>query len=161
PFPCNITTGFVISNVSWNSFQIPKGTSPVVWVNAHIGKPSGIPTTTKSSVLFTGGTLSLNNTSYPLPDGVLTFDPVAPNTISTTFNPAMNRWEPLITPNYWSDEIFFTGAAIPVDQNISGGGKATWTSTVQSTATNLSLSWQWSAAAYTYWPMDWNQALIQ
>jgi hypothetical protein len=66
----------------------------------------------------------------------------------------------VINPKYLSDEIFFTGAAIPVDLNISGGGKATWTSTVQSTAANLSLSWQWSAAAYTYWPMDWNQASI-
>jgi hypothetical protein len=27
--------------------------------------------------------------------------------------------------------------------------------------TGLASFWQWSAAVFTYWPSDWNQALIQ
>jgi hypothetical protein len=32
---------------------------------------------------------------------------------------------------------------------------------MQTTDTALSFAWQWSAAAFTYWPLDWNAALIQ
>jgi len=102
----------------------------------------------------------LNGTPYPLPDGVLTFDPAAPSTITTNFNAAMNRWETLINPSNLSNEIFFTGAAIPVTPAIAGGGKATWTMTVTSDAPSFSFAWQWSAAAYTFWPPDWNDAQI-
>jgi hypothetical protein len=153
--------GVTISNTSWNSFRIPTGTSPVVWVHAHIGKPSGIPTTVKSTVLYTGGSLSLGGTSHALPDGLLIFDPAAPATITTTFNATANRWETLVNPQNLSDEIFFTGAAIPVTPDIAAGANATWKFTVASDAPELSFSWQWSAAVYTFWPADWNQALIE
>ena len=53
------------------------------------------------------------------------------------------------------------GAAIPVDPAIAGGGQATIRFTTQTDDTGLSFSWQWSAAVYTYWPSDWNQAMIQ
>jgi hypothetical protein len=65
-----------------------------------------------------------------------------------------------INPDFISDENFFVGAAIPVDATITGGGQATIRFTTQ-TNTGLSFSWKWSAAAYTYWPSDWNAALIQ
>jgi hypothetical protein len=39
-----------------------------------------------------------------------------------------------------------------LDDNILGGGKADITYTTESTDNNLAFSWQWSAAAYTYWP---------
>jgi uncharacterized repeat protein (TIGR01451 family) len=158
PPPCTIS-GVTISNTSWNSFNIPAGTSPFVWVHAHIGKPSGIPTNARTTVLFTAGSLILNGTPYALPDGLMKFDPAAPATITTKF--VNGRWETLVNPNYFSDEMFFTGAAIPVTPQIAAGAKATWTYTVQSQARKLSFAWQWSAAVYTYWPADWNQALIQ
>jgi hypothetical protein len=158
--PCTIT-GVTISNTSWNSFQVPSGTSPVVWVHAHIGKPSGVSTSTVSHVLFTGASLTLNSTVYALPDGLLTFDPSAPSTITTNFNAAMNRWETRINPNNMSDEMFFLGAAIPVTSSIANGAKATFTYTVLSGDPTLSFPWQWSAAVYTFWPSDWNQAQIK
>jgi uncharacterized repeat protein (TIGR01451 family) len=157
--PC-IIPGVTISNTSWNSFPIPAGTSPVVWVHAHIGTPSGIPTNTVSTVRFTGVTININGTVYPLPDGVITFNPAAPATPTTHFNAALNQWETLVNPRYLSNEIFFTGAAIPVTPEIAAGGKATFSYTVQSSAPNLSFPWQWSAAVYTYWPSDWNAANI-
>jgi hypothetical protein len=149
--------GVTISNTSWNSFTIPSGTHPVVWVNAHIGKPSGIPTNRVTEVGFTEVSLSLNGTPYALPDGVMIFDPSAPATITTTFSGGL--WQTLVNPNTMSDEMFFTGAAIPLTAAISSKAKATLSYTVSS-ASAFSFHWQWSAAAYTYWPTDWNQAQI-
>ena len=143
------------------AFRFRRGSNPVVWAHAHTGKPSGISATTPTTVLYTGVSLNVKGTSYPLPDGLMTFDPAAPITIATTFDTAQNRWETLVNPNKLSDEIFVTGAAIPVSPAIAQSGRATWTFDVSSQSPTLSFSWQWSAAAYTYWPGDWNQASIQ
>jgi hypothetical protein len=158
PPACTIP-GVTISDTSWNQFNIPPGTSPLVWVHAHIGKPSGIPTTGVTTLRFTGVTISLNGTPYTIPDGVLVFDPSAPSTITTSFSGGV--WQTLINPNFMSDEMFFTGAAIPVTPSIAAGAKATLTYTTLSSAPGLSFSWEWSAAVYTFWPSDWNQAMIQ
>jgi hypothetical protein len=73
------------SPVSWNKFN-PQGPNNVVWINAHIGTPSGVSTTTVTTVNFSGVTFVLNGTTYPLPDGLLIFDPSAPAAPSTTFD---------------------------------------------------------------------------
>ena len=70
-------------------------------------------------------------------------------------------WTTTINPDFVSDENFFVGAAIPVDATIAGGGQATIRFTTQTNNTGLSFSWKWSAAVYTYWPADWNPAMIQ
>ena len=64
-----------------------------------------------------------------------------------------------MNPNYLSDELFFDGNALPVDSNISGGGKATFNYTTLSSDNDLAFDWQWSAAVYTEWPGN-NQAKI-
>jgi hypothetical protein len=68
-----------------------------------------------------------------------------------------------VNPNHLSDEIFFDGSAVPIDSNITGGGKSTFNFTTLSSDNNLAFSWQWSAAVFTYWPggnaCD-NQAMI-
>ncbi len=101
----------------------------------------------------------------PMPDGVVNFDPNAPSTSTTTFSGTPGttsaRWTTTINPNFISDENFFVGAAIPVGPAIAGGGQATIRFTTQTDDAGLSFSWQWSAAVYTYWPSDWNQAMIQ
>jgi hypothetical protein len=135
--------------VSWNNFSA--SAPDVVWVNAHIGTPSGVPTTSVTTVEFTGVTLTVNSTSYALPNGTLTFDPSAPATPSTTFS-STTGWTTTVNPNYLSDEIFFDGQAVPVDSNLTGGGQATLSFTTQSTDNDLDFQWQWSAAVYTYWP---------
>jgi hypothetical protein len=154
----------VISPTSWNKFNVPAGLPPSVWVHAQF-KPTGIPTDAPSTVRFTGVSFVLNGISYPLPDGVVNFDPNASFTSTTTFSgtPGTSSalWKTTINSNFISDENFFVGAAIPVNLAIAGGGKATIRFTTQTDVTGLALSWQWSAAVYTYWPMDWNQALIQ
>jgi hypothetical protein len=154
----------IISSTSWNKFNVPAGQAPVVWVHAQF-KPSGIPTATKTTVQFTGVSWVLNGISYPMPNGTVVFDPAASLTSTTTFTgtPGTSSalWTTTINPDNISDENFFVGAAIPVDLRITGGGQATIRFTTQTDDTRLSFSWQWSAAAYTYWPSDWNMALIQ
>jgi hypothetical protein len=153
----------IISSTSWNRFNVPAGTTPVVWVHAQF-KPAGVPTTTPSMVQFTGVWFVLNGVSYLMPSGTVIFDPAASWTSTTTFAPITGTpgtWTTTINPNNISDENFFVGAAIPVDLHITGGGQATIQFTTQSDDTGLSFSWQWSAAAYTYWPSDWNAGLIQ
>jgi len=147
--------------VSWNKFNTV-GSTDVVWINAHSGKPSGIPTTETTTVQFTGVTFTLNGQTYPLPDGFLIFDPSAPATPTTSFDSTYlphGRWVTTLNPNNLFDEIFFDGQAVPVDSNISGGGSATISYTTESTDNSLAFDWQWSAAAYTYWPGN-NQAEI-
>ena len=165
PLPCTIPAASeIISPTSWNKFNVPFGGPPVAWVHAQF-KPTGVPTDTSSTAQFTGVSFVLNGISYPMPDGVVNFDPNAPATSITTFSgtpgTSSARWTTTINPNFISDENFFVGAAIPVDQAIAGGGKATIRFTTQTDDTGLSFSWQWSAAVYTYWPLDWNQAMIQ
>src|ERR1051325_1200193 len=153
----------IISPTSWNKFNVPFG-APIVWIHAQF-KPTGVPTTTSSNVQFTGVSFMLNGISYPMPNGVVNFDPNAPATSTTIFSgtpgTASALWTTTINPNFISDENFFVGAAIPVDAAIAGGGQATIRFTTQTDDTGLSFSWQWSAAVYTYWPSDGNQALIQ
>ena len=155
--PCTIT-GVTISDTSWNKFNIPDGTSPSVWVHAHIGGLKGVPTTGVTTVQFVGVSLSLNGTAYALPDGVMIFDSSAPATPTTTYSGG--KWTTTFNPNNLSDEMFFTGAAIPVTASIAAGAKATLTYTTQASVQGLSFNWQWSAAVFTFWPADWNQAMI-
>jgi hypothetical protein len=165
PLACTIPAASeVISPTSWNKFNVPFGGPPVAWVHAQF-KPTGVSISTSSTVQFTGVSFVLNGISYPMPDGVVNFDPNAPFTSTTIFTGTPGTpsalWTTTINPNYISDENFFVGAAIPVDPAIAGGGKATIRFTTQTDDTDLSFSWQWSAAVYTYWPLDWNQAMIQ
>jgi hypothetical protein len=165
PLACAIPAADeVISPTSWNKFKVPFGSAPVAWIHAQF-KPTAVPTTTDSIVRFTGVSFVLNGVAYPMPDGVVSFDPNAPTPSTTTFSgtpgTASARWTTTINPNFISDENFFLGAAIPVDPAIAGGGQATIRFTTETDDTGLSFSWQWSAAIYTYWPADWNQARIQ
>jgi hypothetical protein len=164
PFACVIPpSGTAIggSPVSWNRFN-PQGANNVVWIHAHIGKPTGVPTTTTTTAQFSGVTFVLNGQTYHLPDGVLVFSPTAGSIPTTVFNSSSGpygTWTTTLNPNNLSDEIFFDGNAVAVDSNISGGGSATFNYTTASNDKNLSFSWQWSAAVYTYWPGN-NQAQI-
>jgi hypothetical protein len=165
PLACTIPAASeLISPTSWNKFNVPAGPPPTAWVHAQF-KPTGISTTTSSTVQFTGVSFVLNGNSYPMPDGVVNFEPNAPATSTTTFSGTPGtpsaRWTTTINPNFISDENFFVGAAIPVEPAIAGGGQATIRFTTQTDDADLSFSWQWSAAVYTYWPSDWNQAMIQ
>jgi hypothetical protein len=131
------------------------GSTDVVWINAHIGTPSGIPTNTVTTVQFTGVTFVLNGVTYGLPDGILSFNPSASATPATMFdstNVPNGTWTTTLNPSDLSDEIFFDGQAVPVDSNISGGGSATFNFTTLTNDTSLNFNWQWSAAVYTTWP---------
>ena len=164
PFVCTIPpSGTAIGGaaVSWNKFQTV-GSSDVVWINAHIGTPNGVSTSSITTVEFTGVTFVLNGKTYNLPDGFLIFNPAASATPTTTFDATFGlhgRWVTTLNPSHFSDEIFFDGAALPVNANLSGGGKATLNYTTLSSDKALAFTWQWSAAVYKFWPGN-NQAEI-
>jgi hypothetical protein len=157
PYACQIPPSqTIISGTSWNRFNT-QGSPNYVWVNAHIGGASGLSTTTKTTLDFTGVTFTAgpNGTQYGMPDGLLIFDPAAPATPTTTFDPTFGtngRWTTTFNPNDLSDEIFFVGNAILVDSNVSNGGQANFSYTVNSTDPAFAYNWQWSAAVFTYWP---------
>jgi hypothetical protein len=151
-FACTIgPSGTAIAGapVSWNRFSA--SSSDVVWVNAHIGTPGGVPTNAVTTVKFSGVMLNVNGTSYALPNGTLIFNPSAPATPSTTFN-VSTGWTTTVNPHDLSDEIFFVGQAVPVNSNLTEGGTATLSFTTQSSDAGLDFQWQWSAAVYAYWP---------
>jgi hypothetical protein len=148
------------STTSWNKFSIPVGTAPVVWVHAQF-KPIDVPTAMTSRVFFTGVSFVLNGISYPMPEGQVTFDPAAPLTSTTTYDAFNGRWRTTINPGSISDENFVVGVVLPVDAAIARGGQATVRFTTETSNSDVSFSWKWSAAAYTYWSSDWNAALIQ
>jgi len=147
------------NGTSWNQFN-PQGSNNVVWINVHVGGPSGIPTNVVTTVQYTQVSFVLNGKTYPMPDGFLIFHPSAPATPTTPTTTSDSsylpngRWITTFNPSNLSDEMFFYGAAIPVDSNASGRGSANSYYTTESTVDNLAFSWQWSAAAYTYWPSD-------
>jgi hypothetical protein len=143
------------SAVSWNQFNVPQGTSPYLWIHAHIGSPSGVPDGTVVRFTQVTFTLSTNPTPYALPDGILMFQSSHTGPPTTSFSPttgAHGTWTTIVNPNNLSDEIFFVGSSIPVDKYISGGGQATLSYYTTSTSNTLSFPWQWSAAVFTYWP---------
>jgi len=149
------------SGVKWNSFK-PQGSTSVVWVNLHIGTPTGISTSAVTTIQFTNVVLTVSGKTYPLPDGFLTFDPAAPSTPTTTFDSTYapnGRWITTVNPSHLSDQIFFDGQAIPVDSTIAAGGTASISFTTESTDNTMSFGWQWGAAAYSSWPGN-NQANV-
>lgn len=137
---------------SWNSFTAPGGS--VVWINAHIGRPSGVSTNTITTVDFTGVTLVVNGRTYALPNGQIVFNP-AVLTPRTLVN-ADGSWTTTLNPSNLPDEIFFDGQAIPVDSNLENGGHGNTGSTLSfqtnSSDSTLSFQWQWGAAVYASWP---------
>jgi hypothetical protein len=137
--------------VSWNGFSAPAGS--VVWINAHIQSPSGVPTNTITTVDFTDVSLVVNTTTYALPNGQIVFNP-ATSTASTIVN-ADGSWTTTVNPST-SGDIFFDGQAIPVNSNLENGGggntSSTFSFTTNSSDSALSFQWQWGAAVYTSWP---------
>jgi large repetitive protein len=147
-----------IGNVSWNKFDMPAAPArALVWVHAHLGSVSGISTRgTPVQVTFRRGSLTLNNVTYNLPDGSVTFFPGG----RAAKNPALDTtrfngfgWETVVDPGDSDEEIFFTGVAIPVDQLVAAGAKATVKFDEVYSDVAVAFSWQWSAAAYI-WPAD-------
>ncbi len=149
------------NDINFSSFQA-QGNQSVLWVNANIGSVTGVSTSSVTTVQFTNVNMTLNRVTYPLPDGFLIFNPSAPQTPTTTFNSsygANGAWITTVNPSSLSNQLFFTGQAIPVDSNMQGGGQAAFNFTTESTDSNFAFSWEWAAAAYSAWPGN-NQANI-
>ncbi len=153
--PCTIPD-VTISNSSWKTSSQSGGAS-VVWLNAAITKLKGISANVVSTTLFSGVQLKVDGVTYPLPDGLLIFDPNAAAN-STIF--ANGRWETTVNPAIPTSEQFMFGAAIPVSANLANGKKAAVSFNLSSSQVGWSLDWKFGEAFYNTWPSNWNAALI-
>jgi hypothetical protein len=130
-----------------------------VWFNSNISLknlPAG------KSVTLTGSQVTINGTAYAIPDAHITF--AAVSCATTSFDAGSNTWNTIV-PVAGSDEIFLSGAAIPVS-SLPGGAAVTWSGTFATDQPGVCISWKWGAAAYTSWPLsgsspDYNAAAIK
>ena len=117
-----------------------------IWFNSHFklkGVGNNLVTVTVTNVNVSSTEFNLD-----LPDAVVTFNPAA-TTATTTFNAGLNRWETTVPSSYTSN-VFMSGGFLHLPSGLKGGVKnVNWSATFSiSTPVPISLSWQWSAAAY-------------
>jgi hypothetical protein len=103
-----------------------------------------------------------------IPDGILYLDPSA-MTCTTTYVKSLNLWMTRV-PAGETQDIFISGAALPVRTSLPGNIPAFWaglfTQVPGPVATdpyekNLTLEWQWAAAVYTKFPLPGSYNLLQ
>lgn len=146
-------SGFSSITSNFNGTNIPAGDS--IWFNSHIDA-SGI---TAGTIDFTGGSIDFTsngkNYDLTLPNAQITFNPNATGA-TTSFNSATNTWDTVIGKGA-SGNDFLTGMALNLPNGLQGGSvkNITLQGTFSSTSP-LNLSWQWSAAAYSSLPTDYN-----
>jgi hypothetical protein len=117
-----------------------------IWFNSHF-KLKGVGSNLVT-VQVTDINVSSSEFDLDLPDALVTFNPSA-TTATTTFNAVLNRWETTVPSNYTSN-VFMSGGFLHLPTGLKGGVKNVyWSATFHIvTPVPVSLSWQWSAAAY-------------
>jgi hypothetical protein len=117
-----------------------------IWFNSHF-KLKGVGSNLVT-VQVTDINVSSSEFDLDLPDALVTFNPSA-TTATTTFNSVLNRWETTVPSNYTSN-VFMSGGFLHLPTGLKGGVKNVyWSATFHIvTPVPVSLSWQWSAAAY-------------
>jgi hypothetical protein len=117
-----------------------------IWFNSHF-KLKGVGNNLVT-VNVTDINVSSSEFDLDLPDAVVTFNPAA-TTATTTFNAGLNRWETTV-PSSYTGNVFMSGGFLHLPTGLKGGVKdVNWSATFHiSTPVPVSLSWQWSAAAY-------------
>jgi hypothetical protein len=125
-----------------------------IWFNSNISlknQPAG------AMITLTGSQVTINGTAYDVPDAKITF--AAVSCATTSFDAGSNTWLTTV-PLAGSDEIFLSGAAIPVT-SLPGGAKVTWQGTFGTNQPGICFSWKWGAAAYKQFSADYNDANIK
>jgi len=131
------------ANANFNGTPIYSGSS--IWFNANL-KSSGIPST-GATVFFTGSTVTINNTTYPVPNAQINFMPSA-TCASTTFNASTNTWITTVPVSGNTDDIFFDGVALGVGTLANIQNPVVWNGTFSTNTPGVSIQWKWGAAVY-------------
>lgn len=146
------TSSSIKSN--FNGTAIPAGDT--IWFTAVLKLNGTVPRSPvniavhKSTIQFVAGS---TNYSLNVPGAVVTFSPAVTTstaTFDTTNNPQpvwlQNQLNPQPSGNTLLQAFAF---AVPAGGLPGGIQNVTWTSTFTADTANISLNWQWAAAAYT------------
>jgi hypothetical protein len=144
---------------NFNGTQINSGS--FIWFNATF-KASGIPSSGTTTIFFTNSTITLNGTSYPVPNAEVIYSPSA-TCASITFNAGTNTWITTVPTNGNVDDIFFDGLALPVPTGGLPGGGITpvWNGTFSTSTPGVSVQWKWGAAVYTHFDTNYNNLNVK
>jgi hypothetical protein len=142
---------------NFNGTQINAGS--FIWFNANF-KASGIPST-GATISFTNSTISLNGTTYPVPNAQITFTPTA-SCASVTFDAGTNTWISTVPSSGNVDDIFFDGMALPVTNNlVNVQNPVVWNGTFSTTTPGITVQWKWGAAVYTNFTTAYNSLNVK
>ncbi|HVS39392.1 MAG TPA: SdrD B-like domain-containing protein [Gemmataceae bacterium] len=149
------TSGLSAITGNFNGTAISAGDS--LWLSSVL-KVNGLgssPVTLNFSndvITFTAGG---SNYSVDAPNAAVIFSPTATAAV-TTFDALTNTWTTTL-PTHFSGNGFLDGVALPLPNGLPGGIKnVTWQGQFTSSATGISVNWQWAAAAYTQFGSDYN-----
>ena len=142
-----------LSSIASNFNGTAIGGGNTIWFNAVLS-PKGINNAanpvsiymSQSSITFTSGT---TNSTVPVPNSVITFDPAASGaTISFDTN---NRWVVTVPARGLAENTFLDAVPWVVpDGGLPGGIKnVTWQGLLTTDTPGVTLNWQWGAAVYT------------
>ncbi len=149
--PGSLTAGF-------NGTAIP--TPRTIWFTANL-KPSG-PIVDGTVISFTGTNIHLSNgglppggVDVPSTNGQVTYSAAAA-IATTSYNVGTNTWETIV-PLSKTENAFLAGTqfAVPVG-GLTGGTDATWTGAFASTTPGVTAKWQFAAAVYDPFSLDYN-----
>jgi hypothetical protein len=138
---------------NFNGTAIPTGR--FIWFNSVL-KPSNLGAGLVD-VLISGAHIdfSANGHSFslPVPDAHITFSPAA-SSASTSFDPIAGRWETIV-PAGFTQNVFMTGLAYAVPENLPGGiNPVCFAATISTNTAGAKFQWKWGAAVYTQFSTD-------
>jgi hypothetical protein len=142
---------------NFNGMQINAGS--FIWFNANL-KANGIPST-GATISFASSTISVNGTTYPVPNAEIIYSPSA-SCASITFDAGTNTWINTVPVSGNVDNIFFDGLALPVTTQLANlQNPVTWNGTFSTNTPGVSISWAWGAAVYTHFDIAYNNLNVK
>jgi len=142
--------GVITSNFNGTAI----GAGSTVWVNSHM-KVSGLSTTAPTVINITNVTIAFGGHTYTMPDATITFSQTASSS-STAFDAANNRWITTVPTGQAGADPFMTGFGLMLPNGLPGGQNPVVVSATFSSNANVSIDWQWGAAAYSQFSNDYN-----
>ena len=139
-------------------FQGSNANSSIWFISDGVVK--NLPNNKITTLMITNQTITIPVNppiTIPVPDAVITFDPSA---MTATTNFVGGVWQSTFPTSGLSGNIFYAGVAFPVPAGGLPGGikNVLWSGQFSSATSGLNISWQWSAANYSKFPMpgDYN-----
>jgi hypothetical protein len=130
------------------------GTNPGVWFNSNFTITGSM--VAGNIVRLKNSVVTINGVPYAVPDAVIKFDNV--DCATTTFK--NGGWFTTV-PVDGDDEIFLSGSYVGFPNGLPGGAVVSWAGTIGTDQPGVCIKWKWGAAAYTGFPVDYNEAQIK